>query len=117
MSTDPQTMTLFMLVRTTPAWLALPPKERFAFFDAHVEPLLAAQPAVKLRFYDAEFYDARVSDVLVWETPDQAAYRTIVEGLRETPFWDHYFHIVDIIPAIENAYADHYDAKVIGAAA
>ena len=66
---------------------------------------------------DAEFYDARVSDVLVWETADQAAYRAIVEGLRETPFWDHYFHIVDIIPAIENAYADHYDAKLIGAAA
>ncbi|WP_297511763.1 darcynin family protein [uncultured Caulobacter sp.] len=117
MSTDPQTMTLFMLVRTSPAWLALPPPERFAFFHAHVEPLLTAQPAVKLRFYDAEFYDARVSDVLVWETADQAAYRAIVEGLRETPFWDHYFHIVDIIPAIENAYADHYDAKVIGAAA
>ena len=55
--------------------------------------------------------------MLVWETADQAAYRAIVEGLRETPFWDHYFHIVDIIPAIENAYADHYDAKLIGAAA
>ena len=107
----PETMTIFMLVRALPVWLALPPSERFAFFDAAIRPLLAQNPAVTLRFYDAEFYDARVSDLFVWETTDQAAYRALVEGLRETLFWDHYFQIVDILPAIENAYATHYGMK------
>lgn len=110
-----ETMTVFMLVRATPAWLALPPPERFAFFGQAITPLLKANPAVKLRFYDAEFYDARVSDVLVWETTDQGGYRAIVEGLRETPFWDHYFAIVDLLPAIENGFEDHYGVNPLAA--
>lgn len=108
MTNDAETLTVFMLVRALPAWLALPPAERFAYLEANMRPLLVQHPAVKLRFYDAEFYDARVSDVFVWETRDQAAYRALIEGLRETLFWDHYFQIVDILPAIENAYATHY---------
>ncbi|KRB52386.1 MAG: darcynin family protein [Pseudomonadota bacterium] len=104
-----QNITVFMLIKTTPAWLALPPKARFAFFDAHVRPLLAARPQVRLRYFDAEFYTARCTDVMMWETSDQSAYRAIVEELRETLFWDHYFQIVEIVPAVEDAYADHYD--------
>jgi hypothetical protein len=28
-----------------------------------------------------------------------------VEDLRETPFWDRYFSIVEILAGVENAYA------------
>jgi Darcynin, domain of unknown function len=111
MTTKPITHSIFMHVKTTPEWLRLTPPERFAFADAHVRPLLAAHPAVSMRFYDAEAFSATSTDVLVWETDDLMAYQSIVEGLRETLFWGTYFDIVDIVPAIENAFAVHYDVE------
>jgi hypothetical protein len=38
----------------------------------------------------------------------------IIEKLRETPFWDTYFEVVQIIPSVENAYADAYNQKPVG---
>ncbi|WP_222103452.1 darcynin family protein [Chitinimonas sp. BJB300] len=32
----------------------------------------------------------------------------MVEALRETPFWDRYFSIVEMLPGVENAYATNY---------
>ena len=102
------TLTIFMLVRATPEWLAIPPPERFAFFRREIAPVIAAQRVVKMRFYDSEFYNARVSDVIVWETTDRHAYELVVEGLRETAFWGRYFEVVEILPAVENAAAANY---------
>jgi hypothetical protein len=43
------------------------------------------------------------------ETNDQrAAFELVVEALRETPFWDHCFDVVDILVGVENGYAKHY---------
>lgn len=110
----PTTHSIFMLVRTTPEWLALPPKERFAFLDTTIRPILRAHPAVRMRFFDAEAFSARVSDVVMWETEDLGAYDSVVEALRETPFWGRYFEITEILPAIENAYARHYGVAPVG---
>lgn len=109
------TLTFFMLVRTTPAWLALTPPERFAWLGKTVEPLLAAHPAVSLRYFDAEAFTGHFTDVLMWETADLSAYQSLVEGLRETAFWGTYFEVREIVPAIENAYATHYGVKALGA--
>lgn len=109
-----QIQTIFMLTRATPAWLAFAPTERFAEVDRLLRPVLAAHPEVKLRFFDSEWYSARVSDVMMWQTEDLARYRSVVENLRETPIWGVYFEIVEIIPAIENAFADHYGADRVG---
>ncbi len=98
------TYTIFMAVRATAAWLALPPSRRFAFLDDIVKPILARQPAVAMRFFDAEAYAARVSDIIMWTTGDLAAYQEVIEDLRDTPFWHVYFEILEIVPAIENAY-------------
>jgi hypothetical protein len=114
MTTKPVTHTYFMMVKTTNRWLALPPKERFAYFAAKLEPLLRAQPAVKLRYFDSEAFSARYTDVLLWETSEAWAYQAIVEALRETEFWGTYFEIVEIVPAIENAYAIHYGVTPLG---
>lgn len=98
--------TIFMLVKTTTAWLALPTAERFAFLSKAIQPILAAHPTVRMRFYDSEFFSARVSDVVVWETTDLPAFRGLVDRLRETKFWGTYFDVVEIVPAVENSYAD-----------
>jgi chlorite dismutase len=115
MTTAPATFTIFMLVRTTPTWLALPPEQRFAFFREHIVPVLAKRPQVTMRFFESEAFNSEVTDILAWETTDLMAWQAIAEDLRETRFWGHYFEIVSILPAIENAYARHYgDAALTG---
>lgn len=110
----PLTHTLFMMVKTTNAWLARSPQERFAYLGASIEPILKQHPAVKMRFFDSEAFSSRVTDVIVWETQQLREYQAVVEKLRETEFWGTYFDVVEIIPAIENAYAAHYDVKPVG---
>jgi hypothetical protein len=106
--------TIFMQVKTTAAWLALSPAERFEFLGNTIEPILKKHPSVSMRFFDTEFYTAEVTDVIVWETKSLAEYQAIVEALRETPFWGKYFDVVSILPGVENAYADAYDQAPVG---
>jgi len=68
---------------------------------------------VALRFYDVEFYSARVTDMWMWDAKDHHSYELLVEELRETPFWDRYFEIVEILPGVENAYAKNYDREAV----
>ncbi|WP_342107480.1 darcynin family protein [Methylobacterium sp. SI9] len=112
---DPK-LTVFMLVKTSPEWLALPIDDRFARLREAFEPILRRHAdTVRLRFYDAEFYTARLTDLWVWEAADHHAYELVVEALRETAFWDRWFSIVEIIPAVENAYATHYGRAPLAA--
>jgi chlorite dismutase len=112
-STQPSPPTVnhvfFMLVRTTPTWLSLTPDERFAFLGEGVAPILDRHPDVSMRFFDSEAFNADYTDVVMWETRSIMSYQAIVEELRETPFWGTYFEVVDIVAAIENAYAMQYD--------
>jgi chlorite dismutase len=103
----------FMLVKTTVTWLQLPVEERFKFLETTISPLLKKHPSVKLRFFDSEAFSAHYSDVLMWETSDLKEYQFLVEELRETLFWGTYFEIVEIVPAIENAYAIFYQKSPI----
>jgi hypothetical protein len=105
----PLTFTIFMLVKTTNVWLRLEPEARFDFLGKTIQPILKSHPAVKMRFYDSEAFSGRASDIIVWETNDLRCYQHLVEALRETVFWGTYFDVLDIIPAIENAYAEMYD--------
>ena len=108
-------MTVFMLVKTNPEWLGFPVDKRFAELTTHLESALRRRPSVKLRWFDVEFYTTKASDVLVWETTSRHEYELLVEELRETPLWDRYFTIVDILPGVENAYADNYNRQTVGA--
>jgi hypothetical protein len=105
--------TYFMLIKTTPTWLAFSPEQRFGFLGDTIAPILGKHAEVTMRFFDSEAFHGRYSDVVLWETADPLAYQALVEDLRETPFWDTYFEVVDIVPAIENAYARHYDVDAL----
>ncbi len=100
--------TIFMLLKTTPTWLAKSPPERFAFVDEVIRPLLRDNPEVKLRFFESEGFNARTSDIAMWQTDSLSAWQAVVEKLRETAFWDRYFQVTEILPAVENAFAAHY---------
>ncbi|MFH8489622.1 darcynin family protein [Streptomyces longisporoflavus] len=102
-------VTAFILVKTTPEWLAMTPQERVDAFTTQVIPAIKAKTTgVRSRFYDTEFYSARVTDVWVWEADDHEAYQLLIDALRETPFWDRYFEIVDLLVGTENGYARTY---------
>jgi hypothetical protein len=112
---EPQ-ITVFMLVKTLPEWLGFSVERRFGELATHVEPVLKKHAGkVRMRFYDVEFYATRVTDVWVWEAADHGAYQLLVEDLRETPVWDRYFEIVEILPGVENAYARNYDRAPVAA--
>jgi Darcynin, domain of unknown function len=109
-------VSIFMLVKTKREWLEFPPDQRFQLLAQDVQPLLTKYRAdIRLRFYDVEFYSARVTDIWLWEARDHHSYQLLVEDLRETPFWDRYFEIVEILPGVENAYAKNYNREAISA--
>jgi Darcynin, domain of unknown function len=95
----------FMLVKTTTTWLQFSVNERFKFLEETIAPILQKHPDVAMRFFDSEAFSGHYTDVLMWETSDVKGYQSLVEDLRATLFWDTYFEIIEIIPAIENAYA------------
>ncbi|CDG89599.1 darcynin family protein [Xenorhabdus bovienii] len=109
-------LTVFMLVKTTPEWLGFSIDQRFKHFAEIFTPIIKKHAAgVSLRFYDVEFYSTRVTDIWVWDAKDHESYQLLVEELRETPLWDRYFDIVEILTGVENAYAKNYGRDVVSA--
>ncbi|MFE5475307.1 darcynin family protein [Nocardia sp. NPDC056541] len=107
-------VTAFMLVKTTPEWLALTVPERVDAFTTQVLPAIEAKTTgVRSRFYDTEFYSVRVTDVWVWEAESHLAYQLLIDALRETPFWDRYFEVVDLLVGTENGYARTYGLDTV----
>ena len=103
--------TFFMLLRATPAWLRLDRAERRRFRDEVLVPIFARHGATTLRFYDAEAFSARCSDIAVFETTDTTDYYDLIEALRDTAFFNvPYYELVDIIPALEDGYLA-YEAR------
>jgi len=107
-------VTAFMLVKTTPEWLSLTVQERVDAFTTQVLPKIKAKTTgVRSRFYDTEFYCAHITDVWVWEAEDHHAYQLLIDALRETPFWDRYFEVVDLLVGTENGYARTYGVEPV----
>lgn len=105
-----------MLVKTRAEWLACPADQRARLLAEHVAPLLQTYSGdVSLRYYDTEFYSARVTDIWVWDVKSHDAYQMVVEALRDTPFWDHYFEVIEILPGVEDAYAKGNDRELLTA--
>lgn len=101
--------TVFMLVKTTPEWLGYSVDERNKRAREKLTPVLKRHAAgVRMRFFDTEFYSARVTDLWMWDCKDHHAYQMLIEELREGPFWDRYFQIVEILAGVEDAYIKNY---------
>lgn len=91
---------IFVHLTATPAWLALSRSEREQFVADKLQPILATYSQVQLRFYDVEFFSARCSDIITFETDNLASYAALMDCLRDTPlFSTPYFTVNDILPA------------------
>lgn len=109
-------VTVFMLVKTSPEWLSFTVDRRFELLAEQFAPILKKRAhEIRLRFFDVEFYSTRVTDIWMWDASDHQAYQLLVEDLRETPFWDRYFSIEEILTGVENAYARNYGRPAITA--
>lgn len=107
-------VTAFMLVKTTSKWLGMTVEERLKAFKANVRPAVLSQGNdIRLRFFDTEFFSARVTDIWMWEARTAKAYQLLVEALRETPFWDDYFEVAEILVGVENGYAKNYNIDMM----
>lgn len=107
--------TVFFLINATPAWLAKTPADRNQFVAEVLRPVIAKHPHVRLRYFDAEAYSARISDVMMWEVGKRDDYHALVEDLRETQFWGSYFDVQEIIATVEDGFAQHYRVEGFGA--
>jgi hypothetical protein len=105
--------TVFVHVKTRDAWLKLTVPERLSYIGKNVFPILARNPLVKMRFHDAEFYSARLSDVMVFETTDLIQYERVIDDLRDSAFWHTYFDVLDIILTSENPLVDFSRARTV----
>lgn len=116
-SANDTVLSVFMLVKTRPAWLASSGEERARLLGEHLLPVLQKHAdEISLRFYDIEFYSARVSDIWVWDAKSHDAYQSVVEALRDTPLWDRFFEIVEILPGVENLDASERIGELLAAA-
>ena len=98
--------TVFILLKALPAWLRLAREERGRIADAAFAAAFS-EGGISFRHFDAEAFNARASDVAMFETDDLRAYYFAIERLRDTPiFTQPYFELVEILPAIEDGYRE-----------
>ena len=96
--------TIFVLLKTLPAWLSLPRPRRGEIAAAAIAEALKSEP-VTVRHFDAEAFTALCTDVAVFEAADLMAFYFVMERLRDSPlFTTPYFEIVGIVPGIENGF-------------
>ncbi|PRP68941.1 Darcynin [Chromobacterium amazonense] len=107
-----QPMTFFALMRVHPNWLRLSRPERRRFEQETLQPIYARFPGVKMRWFDAEAFTTRCSDVAMFEAESVKAFYFLIDALRDSPLMtEPYFEFVDIIPAVEDGFRD-YDAQL-----
>lgn len=96
----------FILLRATPAWLALSREQRRALADQHLGPILQAHTGqLTMRYFDAEAFTAHCSDVMTTQTQDPKHHYFFMEQLRDSPLIHMpYFEVVQIIPTVEDGY-------------
>lgn len=107
-------LTTFFMVKTAPEWLGFSFHTRLAHARETFQPILDAFAGrVRLKWYDVEFYTAKISDIWVIEAKDHQSYQLFCEKLRETPFWDRFFLVQDIFPGELNAWAKNYEVEAL----
>jgi chlorite dismutase len=97
---------IFGLATATEAWLRLSREQRRSFVESELGPMLARFPG-KVRWFDAEAFSTRCSDVILFETDDLREYTFLMERLRDSKvFTEPYFRFQELIPAVEEGFRE-----------
>jgi hypothetical protein len=98
-----QPRTFFMLLAATRHWRELDPAARREAFDEALTIVFNGFPDLRMSHYAAGAFDARCSDVIVWETGDAAQYHAAIALLRQRAFFGApLFEIVEVIAGMED---------------
>lgn len=104
-------LTVFLLLMATSEWLSLGRAERAEIANEALGSAFS-DDAVTFRFFDAEAFNARVSDVAVIDADTPHAYYFAMERLRDTPLLAKpYYEIVEIVPAYEDGFREFENAQ------
>lgn len=96
--------TIFVLLKTTTAWLKLDRQERNKIAESVLADIFK-NDRVTVRLFDAEAFATRCTDVAMFQTKQIEQYYYVMERLRDSVLITHpYFETVDIIPTIENGF-------------
>lgn len=94
-----------MHLKALPAWLMLSRDNRKSFNEKIIQPILERYSTVNVRWYDAEAFNARTSDIAVFETTSLQQYYFVIDALRDSEIFSlPYFELIEIIPTIEDGY-------------
>ncbi|RQS71261.1 hypothetical protein DID96_13860 [Burkholderia sp. Bp8963] len=97
---------VFVLLKTTPAWLAMSRSHRDGLSAAIMETALTGTD-VRVSHFDAEAFSGRCTDVAQFEASDLRTFYGVMERLRDSALFSvPYFEVVDIIPSIRNGYRE-----------
>ena len=97
--------TFFIQLNATKEWLSLNHAEREAFVETVLHPIFTKYKEVEIKFYDAEAFTSRCSDIAVMQTENVVAYSKLMDELRDSPFYTKpYFELVELIPAVLTNY-------------
>jgi hypothetical protein len=102
--TDPMKMTVFLMLWASPDWLRL---SREARNQIATEAMAAAfaEGEIEVRHFDAEAFNARISDVAMITAGRAEDIYFTIERLRDTPLiTEGYFKVVEIVPAFEDGF-------------
>jgi hypothetical protein len=106
--------TVFMLLKIAPEWLGFTLARARELAQEALAPILKKHNSkVSLRYFDAEFYSPRVTDIWIWRARDVHAYHHVLEDLRDNPFWNRYFKVIETLAGVEEAYARKYYRELI----
>ena len=93
--------TFFMLLAATRHWRELDPAGRREVFDQTLAIVFNGFPDLRMSHYAAGAFDARCSDVIVWEAGEVAQYQAAIALLRRHAFFGApLFEIVDVIAGV-----------------
>jgi hypothetical protein len=100
--------TIIMTYTYAAEWLQKTREQREAFNDEFLNPLFGKyMKTVKVRFFDAEAFEARFSDFVIFETEDLKQYYFLIEELRDSPlFAQRLAKVEDIFMGIEGGYQE-----------
>ncbi|WP_277620422.1 darcynin family protein [Chromobacterium sphagni] len=67
---------------------------------------------MRMRWFDAEAFTGRCSDIALFETKSIKDFYYLIDALRDSKIGtEPYFEFLDIIPAVENGFRE-YDAQL-----
>lgn len=98
--------TILILLSATPQWLALSRSERTLFYERSILPLFKQlNSSLSVRFFDSEYFHARISDFLIISATELDQYKLLIELLRDSPVYAvPYFTVQDIVIGQENLF-------------